>query len=97
MEDVLDVYQRPQDPSRPLLCLDEAAKQLLAEVRAPLPLAPGRPQRVDYEYARQGTASLFMVFEPLAGQRHVFVRAQRSRAEFAAVINTLVDELRTPV
>jgi hypothetical protein len=93
MEDVLEVYQRPQDPSRPLICLDEAAKQLLAEVRAPLPLAPGRPQRVDYDYARQGTAALFMAFEPLAGQRHVFVRKQRTRADFAAVIKTLVDEL----
>jgi hypothetical protein len=93
MEDVLEVYQRPQDPSRPLICLDEAAKQLLAEVRAPLPVAPGRPERVDYEYARQGTASLFMAFEPLAGQRHVFVRKQRTRADFAAVIKTLVDEL----
>jgi DDE superfamily endonuclease len=93
MEDVLEVYQRPQDPSRPLICLDEAAKQLLAHVRAPLPVAPGQPQRVDYEYARQGTAALFMAFEPLAGQRHVFVRAQRTRADFAAVIKTLVDDL----
>jgi DDE superfamily endonuclease len=96
MEDVLDVYQRPQDPSRPLLCLDEAAKQLLADVRAPLPVAPGQPERVDYEYARQGTAALFMAFEPLAGQRHVFVRKQRTRADFAAVIKTLVDELYPP-
>ena len=93
MEDVLEVYQRPEDPGHPLICLDEAAKQLLADVRAPLPLAPGRPERVDYEYARQGTAALFMAFEPLAGQRHVFVRAQRTRADFAAVIKTLVDEL----
>ena len=88
MEDVLEVYQRPEDPGRPLICLDEAAKQWLADVRPPLPLAPGQPERVYYEYARQGTAALFMAFEPLAGQRHVFVRQQRTRADFAAVINT---------
>jgi DDE superfamily endonuclease len=93
MEDVLEVYQRPADPRRPLICLDEAAKQLLADVRAPLPITPGQPERVDYEYARQGTAALFMAFEPLAGQRHVFVREQRTRADFAAVIKTLVDDL----
>ena len=93
MEDVLDVYQRPQDPRRPLLCLDQAAKQLLADARAPLPLAPAQPERVDYEYVRRGTAALFMAFEPLAGQRHVFVREQRTRADFAAVIKTLVDDL----
>jgi len=92
MEDVLSVYERPYEPARPLICLDEAAKQLLVEVRAPLPLAPGQPERVDYEYARQGTAALFMAFEPLAGQRHVFVRDQRTRSDFAAVIKTLVDE-----
>ena len=92
MEDVLSVYERPYEPARPLICLDEAAKQLVVEVRAPLPLAPGQPERVDYEYARQGTAALFMAFEPLAGQRHVFVRDQRTRSDFAAVIKTLVDE-----
>jgi len=92
MEDVLSVYERPYEPARPLICLDEAAKQLLVEVRAPLPLAPGQPERVDYEYARQGTAALFMAFEPLAGQRHVFVHDQRTRADFAAVIKMLVDE-----
>jgi hypothetical protein len=88
MEEVLSVYERPYDSPRPLLCLDEAAKQWLAEVRAPWPLAPGQPERVDYENARQGTAALFMAFEPLAGQRHVFVREQRTRADFAAVIKT---------
>jgi hypothetical protein len=92
MEDVLSVYERPYEAARPLICLDEAAKQLLGDVRAPLPLAPGQPERVDYEYARQGTAALFMAFEPLAGERHVFVRDQRYRSDFAAVIKTLVDE-----
>ena len=93
MEDVLEVYHRPHDPARPQICLDEASKQLLAEVRAPLPIRPGEPERVDGEYTRHGTASLFMVCEPLAGQRHIFVRAQRKRVDFAAVVKTLCDEL----
>ena len=93
MEDVLEVYRRPHDPARPLVCFDEAAKQLLADVRPPLPMRPGCPQRQDGEYKRQGTAALFMVCEPLAGRRHVFVRERRTRVDFAAVIKTLCDEL----
>ena len=93
MEDVLEVYQRPFDPARPQVCLDEASKQLLAEVREPLPIAPGQVERIDGEYTRHGTASLFMVCEPLAGRRHVFVRAQRKRADFAAVVKTPCAEL----
>lgn len=93
MEDVLEVYQRPLDPARPLVCLDAAAKPLLGEVRAPLPIKPGRPARVDGEYIREGTAAIFLLSEPLAGQRHVFVRAQRTRLDFAVVIKTLRDEL----
>ena len=93
MEDVLEVYCRPHDPARPQVCLDEAAKQLLADVRAPLPLRPGSPARMDNEYTREGTAALFMVCEPLAGRRHVFVRERRTRLDFAAVIKTLCDEL----
>ena len=93
MEDVLEVYQRPHDAARPLVCLDEAAKHLLGEVREPLPARPGCLERVDGEYTRQGTAALFMLSQPLAGQRHVFVRAQRTRVDFAQVIKTLCDEL----
>ena len=93
MEDTLEVYHRPYDAARPQVCLDEASKQLLADVREPLPIQPGQPERVDGEYTRHGTAALFMVCEPLAGPRHVFVRAQRKRPDFAAVIQTLCDEL----
>ena len=93
MEDVLAVYHRPYDPLRAQVNLDEAAKQLLGEVRAPLPMRPGSPQRVDNEYTREGTAALFLVCEPLAGKRHVFVRERRTRLDFAAVIKTLCDEL----
>ena len=62
MEDVLAVYTRPHDPDRPLVCLDETSKQLVGETRAPMPVAPGRPARHDYEYKRNGTANLFMLF-----------------------------------
>ena len=66
MEDVLEVYHRPYDERRPLVCLDEASKQLIGEVIRPAPAEPGRPERFDYEYARNGTANLFMISEPLS-------------------------------
>ena len=92
MEDVLEVYQRPYDPQRPLVCLDETSKQLVAETRTPIPAAPGQPERVDYEYERQGTANLFMIFEPLAARRRVKVTERRTAMDFAPVIRELVDE-----
>jgi hypothetical protein len=93
MEDVLDVYTRPYDPARPQLCLDEASKQLLADVRAPLPARPGRVATTDHEYKRNGTAALFMVCEPLVGRRHVRVRARRTAVDWAHVIKEVVDHL----
>jgi hypothetical protein len=92
MEDVLDVYQRPLDEARPLVCLDEASKQLLSDARPALPLEPGCPIRQDSEYVRNETASLFMVSALLLGFRHVEVTDQRTRKDFAQVIKTLVDE-----
>ena len=74
MEDVLAVYMRPYDPDRVLVCLDETSKQLIAETRVPIPMKPGRTARVDYEYERNGTANLFMLFAPLEGWRHIKVR-----------------------
>jgi hypothetical protein len=91
MEDVLDVYQRPYDPKRPQVCLDEASLQLLCDARAPLPLEPGQVERFDSEYVREGTRNLFLVFEPLAGWRHVEVTERRTRIEFAHVVRYLVD------
>ena len=91
MEDVLDVYTRPRDPRRPQVCLDETSRQLLGEVTAPLPPAPGRPARQDYEYTREGVCNLFLVTEPLRGWRHVTVSDRRTRADFAHVIKALVD------
>ena len=73
MEDVLAVYMRPRDANRVLVCLDETSKQLIAETRVPIPMKPGRAARVDYEYERNGTANLFMLFAPLEGWRHVKV------------------------
>jgi hypothetical protein len=91
MEDVLEVYTRAYDPQRPQVCIDETSKQLVAETRAPIPAAPGQPTRVDYEYERQGTANLFMVFEPLAGQRRVTVTARRTAVDFAHLLREVSD------
>ena len=91
MEDVLDVYERPYDPRRPQVCLDETSKQLVGEVRTPLPPAPGQPVREDYEYVRNGVANLFLVTEPLRGWRQMTVTAQRTAVDFAQVIKELVD------
>jgi hypothetical protein len=92
MEDVLDVYARPYDVAYPLVCFDEAAKQILGEVREPLPIEAGKSGRVDSEYVRHGTAALFMAFEPLAGKRSVWVRERRTAVDFAQVIRCLVEE-----
>jgi hypothetical protein len=91
MEDVLDVYTRRYDESRPLVCLDETSKQLIAETRTPLPMAPGQPARYDYEYRRNGTVSLFMLFAPLEGWRHVEVKDQRTSKDYARVLKDLSD------
>ena len=93
MEDVLEVYHRPFDERRPLVCIDEVPVQLVGETRLPLPAAPGRPQRYDYEYARNGTANLFMVFEPLVGWRAVQVTERRTARDFSEVLRWLVEEL----
>ena len=91
MEDVLDVYQRPADPARPVVCLDETSRQVVGEVRDPLPLRPGRAARHDPEYAREGVVNLFLVTEPLRGWRQVAVSAQRTRLDFAQCVKDLVD------
>src|SRR5436309_13495562 len=91
MENTLEVYQRPYDPRRPQVCLDEASKQLVGDVRVPLPAQPGQPAREDYEYQRNGTASIFMLSEPLAGQRKTYVTERRTTLDFARVIRDLVD------
>ena len=91
MEDVLEVYTRPHDPARPLVCLDETSKQLVAETRTPLPVRPGQPARHDYEYERKGTANLFMLFAPLEGWRHVEVTDRRTAIDYAKILKDLSD------
>jgi transposase len=93
MEDVLEVYKQPYDPKRPLVCIDEMPKQLLMDTREPLPIRPGDPERFDYEYKRGGVADLFMLFEPLAGKRHIEITDQRRRVEWAEVMRIVSDEL----
>jgi hypothetical protein len=91
MEDLLDLYAEPYDPARPLVGFDETTKQLVAETRLPLPMAPGRPERCDYEYERRGTANLFLVCQPLTGWRHVDVTDRRTKDDFAHQMRDLVD------
>lgn len=91
MEDVLGVYTRPYDPARPVVCLDETSRQVLADVRPPLPVASGTPRREDPEYVRHGVANLFLVSEPLRGWRAVVVSDRRTRLDWAACIKELAD------
>ena len=91
MEDVLAVYTRPHDPDCPLVCLDETSKQLLAETRVPIPMKAGRPARFDYEYERNGTANLFMMFAPLEGWRRVKVTDRHTAVDYAHVLKDLAD------
>ena len=92
MEDVLEVYCRPCDPKRPVVCVDESFKQLIGESREALPARPGAVERYDHVYVRNGVASLFLACEPLAGWRHVAVTAQRRRGDWAGFIRALLEE-----
>jgi uncharacterized small protein (DUF1192 family) len=91
MEDILDVYQRPHDPECPMVCVDETSKQLIAETRVPIAAKPGRAARYDYEYRRNGTANLFMMFAPLEGWRHVKVTDRHTALDYAQVLKELSD------
>jgi hypothetical protein len=91
MEDVLAVYLRPRDPDVPLVCFDEASKQLIADTRQPIPMKPGRLARADYEYERHGTANLFMFFAPLEGWRHIEVTGRRTAIDYAHALKDLAD------
>jgi len=93
MEDVLELYAEPYDPARPVVCFDEASKELRGEVAEPVPPAPGRPAKHDYEYTRHGTANLFVLVEPLAGRRHITVTDRRATPDFAAQMKYLCDEM----
>ncbi|MCL2173295.1 MAG: hypothetical protein FWB84_06640, partial [Candidatus Bathyarchaeota archaeon] len=91
MEDIFDVYQRPYNPLRPMVCIDETNKQLVKQTR--LPCASGQSQRVDYEYERMGVVDVFMIFEPLAGRRESLVTKTRTAVDFARALNTTTDRV----
>ena len=91
MEDVIEVYHRPHDPDRPVVCVDETSKQLIVETRMPISAKPGQPRRTDYEYKRNGTANLFMMFAPLEGWRHVKVTDRRTALDYAQMLKELSD------
>ena len=93
MEDVLEVYKRPYDPKRPVVCLDETSKQLIGEMRAPVAVEPGRAAHYDYEYVRKGVANIFMIFEPLAGRREVEVTDRRTKKDWAMCVRKVSDQI----
>ncbi len=92
MEDVLELYEEPHDPKRPLVCFDEMPYQMVAEKRVPIPARPGCPERYDYEYERRGVCNLFMFFEPKASWRHVDLRERRMARDFAQQMRKLADD-----
>jgi len=92
MEDVLEVYHMPYDPSYPVVCMDESCKQLIGEVRDPISCKPGQPKRIDDEYVRKGVVEIFMEIEPLAGKRHVTVTEHRTRKDWAQQIKHMLDD-----
>jgi hypothetical protein len=91
MEDVIEAYHRPYDPGYPQVCVDEGGKQLIGDIREPLPVRPGSPAKEDYEYERHGVANLFLAFEPLAGRRVVEVTERRTAVDFARFLRHLLD------
>ena len=91
MEDVLEIYHRPQDRANPVVCVDETSQQHIKETRQPLPITEGMPSRYDYQYARNGVSNLFMIFAPLQGFRHVQVTDRRTSIDFAHICRDLVD------
>jgi hypothetical protein len=92
MEEILDLYEEPYDPNRPVVCFDERPCQLLAEVRESLGSKPGKPKRVDSEYERRGTANVLLAFEPLKGRREMKVTERRRKLEFAQMMRYLTEE-----
>ena len=91
MEDILDVYHLPYDPDYPVVCMDESCKQMIGEVRTPIPCKPGQPARIDDEYVRNGVAEIFMEVEPLSGKRHVAITERRTKKDWALQIKQMLD------
>lgn len=97
MEQVLDVYKRPYNIARPVICMDESPKQLIKETRQPVPMSPGFEKKYDYEYSRCGVCNVFMVNEPLAGKRYVKVTDQKTKIDWAILIREIADNLYADV
>jgi hypothetical protein len=93
MEKVLDVYRRPHDPLRPVVCMDESPKQLIGETRRPIPASPGQPARQDYEYCRRGVCNIFLACEPLAGKRMVTITERKTKPDWALFL----EEIARPI
>lgn len=91
MEDILELYQRPYDPNKSLICMDETSKQLVKETCLPIGATPGQPTRYDYEYERNGMCNIFMFFEPLGGKRYVTITDRRTKRDWAIQIKELLD------
>lgn len=94
MEQVLEVYKRPHDPTHPVVCMDEQPKQLISEARQEWPAAPGQPARVDYEYVREGVCNVWMFVEPLGGWRHVDVTECKTAVDWAGQVKQMADHPR---
>lgn len=93
MEEVLDVYKRPYDEKRPVVCMDESPKQLISEARGSVPMSKGKETRVDYEYVRHGMVNIFMANEPLKGKRLVEITEYKKKQDWARFIKRIADEL----
>lgn len=91
MENILDLYQRPYDPNKPLICMDETSKQLVKETRSPIAATPGQPARYDYEYERNGVSNIFMFYEPFGGKRYVSITDRHTKKDWAIQIKQLLD------
>ena len=92
MEEVLDVYAEPHDPDEPMICMDEASKQLLADVAEPIPMQPGQPRREDYHYERRDVQAIFMFFDPIRGWRRVTSSDSRTSLDWAHQVRALLEE-----
>jgi len=97
MNEILELYERPYNSKEPVICFDEKSKQLIADSRAPLPMKPGMPKRIDSEYIRNGTANVFMMVEPKAGLRYTIVRKRRTKEDFSICVEKLVSIYKTKV
>ncbi len=94
MEKVLDVYKRPFDPRKPVVCMDESPKQLIGETKSPIPASPGQPARHDYEYARCGVCNIFLACEPLAGKRMVKITERKTKQDWAIFLEEIADQYK---